>query len=134
MAWDRYEGVPSDVFPGRKPKRNNPEEMLQRAIWQHIKIRGNPKAIAFAVPNGIPSSKITSARFKAQGLLPGTPDLVFVLPDGRAAFMELKSPTGKLSKEQEAFQERCTAMEVEHVVCSGLDQALSILEAWRVIK
>jgi hypothetical protein len=134
MAWDRYEGVPNDVFPGRKTKRNNPEEQLQRAIWQHIKIRGNPKAIAFAVPNGIPSSKITSARFKAQGLLPGTPDLVFVLPDGRAAFMELKSDGGRLSKEQKVFQERCTAMEVEHVVCSGLDQALAVLTAWEVIK
>jgi hypothetical protein len=127
MAWEGVEGV-------TRKKRDNPEERLQKAIWQHIKLRGNPKAIAFAVPNGIPSSKITSARFKAQGLLPGTPDLVFVLPDGRAAFMELKWGTGRLSKEQKAFQERCEAMEVEHVVCSGLDQALAVLEAWEVIK
>jgi ketopantoate reductase len=113
--------------------RDNPEEQLQAAIVQHLKLLAPKNVIWFAVPNGIPTSKRTGARFKAQGVVAGIADLCFVLADGRAAFMELKSAKGRLSSEQKAFADRCAAMGVEHVVSANIDQALSVLRAWGVL-
>lgn len=116
------------------PKRDNPEERLQMALVQHLIIRGQKNAIWYAVPNGIPASRRTGGRFKAQGMKSGIFDLAFVLPDGRAAFLEMKAPSGRLSPTQKQFQEQLVEMKIEHAVVSDLDTALRILEAWGVIK
>lgn len=114
--------------------RNNAEETLQKAIVQHLRIRGNPDAIWFHPANGIPASKRTGARFKALGVVAGVPDMVFTLPDGRSAYMELKALGGRLSPEQRAFAEKCIRLGVEHCVCYDIDTAISVLEAWKIIR
>jgi hypothetical protein len=114
--------------------RNNIEETLQAAIWAHIRFRGNPNAIAFAVPNGEYRSKRTGGRLKAQGVVPGIPDLAFTLPDGRSAYMELKRLGGRLLPEQRAFADKCARMGVEYCTCYDIDTAISVLEAWQIIK
>lgn len=117
-----------------KPKRQNPEETLQRAIVQHLRLLGKKDCIWFAVPNGIPSSKRTGARFKAQGLTAGVSDLCFVLSDGSFAAMELKAKGGRMSTEQKAFAAKCEMVGAPYAVCYDLDSALSVLRAWGVIK
>lgn len=114
--------------------RNNAEETLQKAIIQHLRIRGNPDCIWFHPANGMPSSARTGARFKALGVVPGTPDLAFTLPDGRSAYMELKALGGRLSPEQRAFADKCARMGVEYCTCYDIDTAISVLEAWSVLK
>lgn len=116
------------------PKRDNPEERLQMALVQHLMIRGQKNAIWYAVPNGIPASRRTGGRFKAQGMKSGVFDLAFVLPDGRAAFIELKAPHGRMSPAQKKFQDQLVEMGVGHAVISDLDSGLRLLEAWKVIK
>lgn len=120
------------MFPTEK-RRDNPEERLQVAIVEHLRLLAPANVIWYAVPNGEKRSKRTAGRLKAQGVVSGISDLAFVLSDGRAAFLELKSPTGRLSPAQKAFGERCAAMEVEYAVSSDLDQCLSILRAWGVL-
>lgn len=115
------------------PKRDNPEERLQAAIVQHLRLLAPKNVIWFHPANGGQRSKRTAARLKAQGVVPGIPDLSFVLPDGRAAFMELKAPNGRLSPAQKEFGDLCARMEVEYAVSSDLDQCLSILKAWGVL-
>jgi len=115
------------------PKRDNPEERLQIAIVDHLRILAPKNVIWYAVPNGEKRSKRTDGRLKAQGVVSGIADLAFVLPDGRAAFLELKSGVGRLSPAQKAFQDKCASMEVEYAVSSSLDHALSILSAWGAI-
>lgn len=114
-------------------KRVNAEEQLHMAIWQHIKLLAPKNVVAFHPANGGARSKRTAGRLKAMGVVPGIPDLVFVLADGRAAFMEIKTPDGRLSAEQKAFQSKCSDMGVEHAVIYNVDQALSILKAWGVL-
>lgn len=124
----------NDESPWRtKPARQNPESDLQRAIVQHLKLRAPANVIWYAIPNGIPASKRTGARFKAEGMLAGAPDMAFVLADGRAAFMEIKAAGGRLSAEQKAFEAKCSAMGVEHAVVYSIDQALAVLTAWGAI-
>lgn len=117
---------------GSKPRRD-PEGELQRALVQYLRLLAPKNVIWYAVPNGVPASKRTGARFKALGVIAGVPDLAFVLSDGRAAFLELKAGAGRMSPEQKAFAERCAAMGVEHAVTNNLDQALAILRAWGVL-
>lgn len=128
MSWEGYDGIPS------KPQRSDEEHRLQATLWQHIKLKKPANVIAYAVPNGEHRSKRTGARLKAQGVVAGVCDLAFVMSDGRAAFMEIKSLKGRLSPAQKAFQDQCAAMEVEHAVVSDLDTGLRILFAWGVLK
>lgn len=67
-------------------------------------------------------------------MVAGVPDLSFVLPDGTAAFMELKKPGGTLSPVQRAFMLKCINMGVPHSVVADIDTALDILEAWQIIR
>jgi hypothetical protein len=116
------------------PRRENPEERLQAAIVQHLNLRAQSDVIWYHPANGGLRSKRTAARMKSQGVVAGVPDLAFVLPGGSAAFLELKSPTGRLSPAQKAFGEKCEAMGVPYAVSANLDNALAILVAWGVLK
>lgn len=117
----------------RKKPRAHPEEDLQSALVQHLRMLAPKTVIWFAVPNGAYKSKRTAARFKAQGLVAGVPDLCFVLADGSAAFLELKSGAGRLSPQQKDFAARCEAMGVPWAVASDIDTALAILRGWEVL-
>jgi len=112
----------------------HPEGDLQAAIWAHIKVRGTKNTIAYHVPNTIKRSRNHTGILKGQGMVPGVADLAFVLSNGCAAFMELKAPGGRQSPAQVEFQARCERIDVPYVVCSDLDNALSILEAWGILK
>lgn len=116
----------------KKPNRHL-EEDLQKAVWEHIKLSKAKNVMAFSVPNGMHSSKRMGARFKAQGMLPGVADLTFVLPDGSAAFLELKIPGGVLSPAQKVFEAQCLSMGVPYFVCYSIDSALAWLRARGII-
>lgn len=121
------------VPPIRTP-RAHPEEDLQRAIIQHWRLRGNPKALLIHVPNGEVRSKRTGAKLKAMGTVAGTPDLLALMPDGRCGWIELKASGNYQSPAQKAFQAHCEAIGVPYEVCYTLDKAIAILTAWGVLK
>lgn len=118
---------------GRKKPRENVEEQLHRAIWQHIKLRAPKNVIAYHPANGGSRSKRTAGRLKAMGVVPGIPDLAFVLADGRAAFMEIKKPGGRIAPEQKAFAAKCLAMNVPHALVADIDSALAALIMWGIL-
>lgn len=57
---------------------------------------------AFAVPNGGARSKVTAAILKAEGVLPGVPDVILLEPRGgfHGMAMEFKAGRGSLTSEQ----------------------------------
>lgn len=114
-----------------RPKGND-EELIHRAVVQHLRLRGDPRVIWYHVTNA-PRSAASGARLKAMGMLAGVPDLAFILADGRPAFLELKSGKNKLSPEQTDFAKRCDAIGVECASAWGIDQALAVLIAWGVL-
>lgn len=115
-----------------KHARKNEEDNLQRALVQHLRLRADPRVIWYHCANA-PRSAASGARLKTMGMLAGVPDLAFVLPDGRAAFLELKVGKNKLSGGQTEFAQRCAVIGVECAAVWGIDQALAVLEAWQVI-
>jgi hypothetical protein len=113
--------------------KNDLEEQLQRSIVERLRWQADPRVIFFHVPNGGARSKSEGAKFKALGVLPGVPDLIFLLPDATIFCMELKSRDGVQSDGQKAFQAKCEAIGVEYTVCHDIDTAVSILTALGVL-
>lgn len=71
-------------------------------IWFHNnypRLRG----LLFRIKNE-GTNKISGARDKALGVVPGVADMCLLIPGRSAVFIEFKSKTGKQSKNQEAWQ------------------------------
>lgn len=116
------------------PKRDNAEERLQKAVWQHVIDRGTKDTIIFHVPNGGQRKASVAGRLKGMGLLPGVADFACTLADGSSAYLELKVQGGRQSEDQLAFQARCDRIGAPYIVCYSLDVALAVLEGWGVLK
>lgn len=110
--------------------RSNAEELLQRAVVQLLAARKVDRNRFFAVPNGEKRGKATAGRLKAQGVLAGVPDLVFILSDGRIAFIELKARNGRLSPAQSAYMDWCVERKIPHAVCASIDDVDAALRTW----
>jgi hypothetical protein len=80
-------------------RTSRPEQDVQRAIFQHLKIRSAPCTFAFHVPNGGYRKPIEAAILKGLGVVSGTPDVI-VIRGGRTYALELKSESGKASPKQ----------------------------------
>lgn len=87
----------------------NAEAKRQASIVEYVRTVA-PQVLIWAVPNGGLRSKSEAARLKWTGVLAGVPDLTLALPNGRCAFWEVKTPRGRLSKEQLKVVDRLQAM------------------------
>jgi len=63
---------------------------------------------------------------KAQGLKPGIPDVLIVW-QGRAIFVEIKRPGGRLSPAQKAMHERITSAGAVVTTCHSVDEVEAFL-------
>lgn len=74
------------------------ESREQQALfrWWDVYRSRYPAALLFAVPNGGARSAITGARLKAEGVLPGVPDVFLAYPAGglHGLFIEMKRARG----------------------------------------
>lgn len=93
--------------PAPKRKRNAPERAAQIAVVSYLRTALPPGSVIAAIKNehGAKSKDKRSAqRFgqkrKAEGVTPGFPDLICLLPGGRVFLLEMKSAVGTLSAAQ----------------------------------
>lgn len=107
------------------------EARIQAAIIEHLERRG--RGVAFHVPNGGARNKAEAARFKAQGVRAGVPD-VLIFHAGKAYALELKSERGRVSPAQQSMLERLAAEGVTCSVAHGVDEAIGTLSLWGLLK
>lgn len=127
--------------PVKRTKRNSasrprqaPERAIQTAIVKALrKYASRDRCYWYAVPNGGFRHIYTAQKLKAEGTRRGTPDLCFVLQNGRAAFLELKAEKGRQSPEQILFQTDVEHLGALYEVAHSVDQAWGILAAWGVL-
>lgn len=119
----------------RRPKRkqSREEDLIQRAVVQHIKARGAKGLVWFAIPMGGVRSPIEAAIMKGLGVQAGVSDLFF-LNNGIAYFLELKRIGGRPTEAQMAFRDAVNEAGGYAVVAEGLDIALEILETWGLLR
>lgn len=119
-------------------KRRDPraalESAVQAAIVELLCLAQHPRLIWFQQSNGWNVSQIERARQKRLGMRLGVADLCFVLPDGRAAFLEVKRPGGRQSPEQRTFQIQCEVVGAPYAVVRSSAEAEDVLRAWGALK
>jgi hypothetical protein len=117
-----------------RAKRTYPERAIQTAIVKALKAHARPQSCFwYAIPNGGKRDAIAGARLKAEGVVPGAPDLGFVLPFGLAAFLEIKASKGRQSVSQEFIEKQINALGGRYAVAHSIDEAWGILAGWGVL-
>jgi len=66
------------------------------------------------------------------GMPKGFSDVMLILPGGRAAFIEIKTPSGIVSPEQERFLQKMRDMGAMAGVARSVDEALKICDLERM--
>lgn len=107
-----------------------PEQKLHIGVASFLKVALPPGVIWFHVPNGGKRSKPEAALLKAMGARAGVPDLAFVLPNGQAAFIELKADGGRLSEAQLDFRDDAMALRCGYEVCTSIEEVERTLRRW----
>ena len=118
----------------KRDPRTETEDMIHKAAIQLLRFTAHPKTIFYHIPNGETRSDRTGAKLKLMGVLKGAPDLGFVLPDGRAAFVEIKTSVGRQKPEQKEFQRRVVNAGGLYAVCRSCDDVRSVLGSWGALR
>jgi hypothetical protein len=114
-------------------QRIRPEDQIQRAVFDHLRVRGAPRVFAFHPANSGYRKPIEAAVLKGLGVRAGVPDVI-AIHEGRCYGLELKAPGGRPSELQLAT---ISAMESAGAICciaEGLDRALAVLEVWGLLR
>jgi hypothetical protein len=107
--------------------------MIQRAVFDHLRVRSAPGIFAFHTANGGWRSRIEAAILKGLGVRAGVPDVIAV-KDGRTYAMEIKAPGGRLTAAQNAAHAALRAAGATVVTSYSLDDAISMLEEWGLLR
>ena len=106
-----------------------PEDILQKAVCAFIDVAA-PGLLYFAVPNGGGRSKVEGAILKATGVKAGVPDIVILLPNAGAGFLELKAGKGVLSPTQKQWRDDLRARGYAWAEVRSVEEVEDILGRW----
>lgn len=91
-----------------------------------------PDLLFFHVPNGGYRHPAEAKKLKDMGVMPGVPDMAFILPGGLIGFIELKTPTGRVSPDQKTFATACIERGAAYALCRSLEAVSETLTQWGV--
>jgi hypothetical protein len=113
-----------------------PENLIHQGIISALTVMAAPGVLYWHPPNEGPDrTAAQTAALKRLGLLPGVPDLVFHLPGGQTAFLEIKRPDGgRLSPEQLIFKDAAIALGCKWALATSIDGALRTLKSWGALR
>lgn len=129
MTTARWKGP--DVSGGRKPRRNQPERALQKAVCEALDLAG---VRYFHCPSERKDAR-EAKMLSALGVKAGVPDLCFPyalngLP--RTAWIELKSETGSLTAAQKDWRDYLVSIGNEWACLRSVEAVVETLTFWRV--
>jgi hypothetical protein len=111
----------------------NSEQQIQRAVFQHLALRGASTMFAFHPANGGWRSSVEAAILKGVGVKAGVPDII-AIKDARCYALELKASGGRLTPVQRDAHAALIAAGATVEVAYGLDNALAQMEAWGLVR
>ena len=117
----------------RHLRRQRPEQLIQRALIEHLRLRSVPGLVYLHPANGGARSAVEGAIFKSLGVVPGAPDLL-LWKDGKSFAIELKAEGGRTSDAQVEMLTRLKDAGVATAVCHGIDSAIATLEGWQLLR
>jgi hypothetical protein len=110
-----------------------PEQIIQRAVFAHLRTRTAPGLFAFAVPNGGYRKPIEAAIMKGLGVKAGVPDLIAV-HRGQVFALEIKTENGRATDAQVQAIADIRGAGGHAEICHGLDAAIKQLEDWQLLR
>jgi hypothetical protein len=109
------------------------EQQIQRAIVQHLQLRGVSGLVFLHPANGGFRTAAEAAIFQSLGVRAGASDLL--LWHAKQAFaLELKAPGGHATPAQRQFLSDMDRAGAHTGLAEGLDQALRMLEQWQLLR
>jgi hypothetical protein len=96
---------------------------IVKHIWNTYPIT---RGLLFHVPNQGKKSIVEASLLKAMGVLAGVSDLIF-LWEGRAYFLEVKTPTGVQSKVQKEFEVRIKENGFNYYIVKSIQDAEGVI-------
>src|SRR5262245_40544452 len=114
-------------------RRQRPEQAIQKALIEHLRLRGVAGVVYLHPANGGARSAVEGAIFKSLGVMAGAPDLL-LWHDGRSYAVELKTDSGRTTPAQIAMMTRLKDAGVATAVAHGIDEAITTLERWQLLK
>lgn len=112
---------------------NNPPDASEHSI--QAKLIGRlppllkPGIVTLAIPNGGLRHPRVAIKLKAEGLVPGSPDLVFALHQGMSAWLEMKRQRGGLSDAQISMHAKLRRLGHVVGVAYSYEEALDFLRS-----
>lgn len=107
--------------------RTEHEEQRELVSWFR---KTYPEVVIFAIPNGGARSASVAGRLKAEGVLPGVPDLFI---PGWHTWIEMKRTKGSsVSKEQKEFHKYLECVGYCVIVARGCEEAKAALTHMRL--
>jgi VRR-NUC domain len=105
------------------------EHQLQVQVLDYIEQeKATPDIYVIAIPNGGRRSISVAKKLKREGLRAGVADLEILMPQGRVAWLELKTKNGRQSPEQKIFAGRCERLGHPYAVAKTFDEAVMFLK------
>ena len=110
-----------------------PEQIIQRAVIQHLRQRGVPGVVFLHVANGGKRRPIEGAIFKSLGVRAGASDLL-LWHDRKSFALELKAPHGRATEAQLDFLADMKRAGAFTAIADSLNGALATLESWGLLR
>lgn len=122
------------IYSRRQRGLDPSEHNIQTKLVDRLDGMMRPEIVRMAIPNGGLRHPIVGKKLKAEGLLPGSPDLVFAIERGRTLWLEMKTLTGDRSDVQIGVHYKLA--ELGHTVetAHSVDEAIAILYQHGIIR
>ena len=117
-------------FANRAPKTESEHQLV---VMTYCRTHGDERLKRmFAIPNGGGRSKREAAELKSTGVKAGVSDLFLPVMIGSSGglWIELKTPEGRLSAEQEAWLNEMSASGYAAHVCYGWEEAVQRIDEY----
>jgi hypothetical protein len=110
------------------------EHTIQSKLVDILPPMMKPGIIRLSIPNGGMRHPRVGAMLKAEGLLPGSPDLVFAMHGGLTAWLEMKKRKGVLSDVQIGMAAKLNRIGHKVGVAESIEEALDVLMEFGVLR
>lgn len=109
-----------------KAKHGNPESRLQQNCIKWFRIQyPQYSEVLIAVPNGGRRDKVTGAILKAEGVIAGAADLLFLKTNSYYGYLAIEMKNGKHGRQsdsQKRFEHAVNCSGGKYVVCRDIDE------------
>jgi hypothetical protein len=109
------------------------EHSIQASLIRQLAYSIRPEVVRFAIPNGGLRNFKVAQKLKAEGVLPGIPDLGFAVEDGKACWLELKTDKGRLSDAQMGIRFKLEALGHRWALARSVEEAMGHLKEWGIL-